>query len=162
MDMESGEKLLGKKTIFHQILDLNVVEGHIVPSINNILGDAMGYVSAAADTTGAALTTAAYWTLRNEEIHRKLVAELETAFPDPNMRLNYATLERLPYLTAVLKKGLRLSFRVPGRLPRVVPNGGAKSNEYFIPEGYVVSMSAWMMHRDLSIWPNPDKFDPER
>jgi len=37
--------------------------------------------------------------------------------------------------TAVIKEALRLSFGVPGRLPRVVPEPGATFNGYFLPAG---------------------------
>lgn len=35
----------------------------------------------------------------------------------------------------MIKEGLRMSFGVPGRLPREVPNPGATFNGYFIPAG---------------------------
>ena len=52
--------------------------------------------------------------------------------------------------TAVIKEGLRLSFGVVGRLPRVVPSGGATLQGYFIPEGYIVGMSSWLMVRHIA------------
>jgi cytochrome P450 len=62
----------------------------------------------------------------------------------------------------VIKEGLRLSFGVPGRLPRVVPIGGATFNGYDMPEGTVVSMSSWILHQDQDYFPNPTAFDPDR
>jgi hypothetical protein len=37
-----------------------------------------------------------------------LVSELETQFPDRHADLPFVELEKLPYLTAVIKEGLRL------------------------------------------------------
>lgn len=62
----------------------------------------------------------------------------------------------------VIKEGLRLSYGVPGRLPRVVPETGAAFNGYLLPCGTVVSISSWMLHRDEHYFPNPTVFDPER
>jgi cytochrome P450 len=62
----------------------------------------------------------------------------------------------------VIKEGLRLSFGVPGRLPRVVPKGGATFNGYTLSEGTVVSMSSWILHQDEDYFPNPTTFDPDR
>lgn len=33
---------------------------------------------------------------------------------------------------------------------------------YHIPAGYDVGMSTWVMHRNAELWPEPDRFDPER
>ena len=62
----------------------------------------------------------------------------------------------------MIKEGLRLSFGVIGRLPRVVPEPGATFHGHFLPAGTVVSMSCWMQHRNPEVFPNPTKFDPER
>jgi len=62
----------------------------------------------------------------------------------------------------VIKEGLRLSFGVPGRLPRTVPEEGATFHGYFIPAGYIVSMSSWTLHRNAEVFPDPMHFDPER
>lgn len=62
----------------------------------------------------------------------------------------------------MVKEGLRLSFGVVGRLPRVVPEPGASFGGRFLPSGTVVGMSSWMMHRDPTVFTDPMKFNPER
>jgi cytochrome P450 len=108
------------------------------------------------------MTMTSYHVISNQDIYRTLTAELDRAFPDPTARLDYATLEKLPYLTAVIKEGLRLSFGVPGRLPRMIETDGIMLNGYFIPRGTIVGMSSWMMHRNPKVFPDPDTFSPER
>ena len=49
-----------------------------------------------------------------------------------------------------------------GGLPRVVPEPSATFNGYFVPGGTIVGMSSSVMHRNLDIFPEPMKFDPER
>jgi len=56
----------------------------------------------------------------------------------------------------------RLNPGVPGRLPRVVPAGGATFNGLYLPPGAVVSMSAWDMHNNTRVFPSPQAFDPWR
>jgi len=70
------------------------------------------------------MTVAAYNVVTNPEIHRTLTAELKTAFPNADEKLDFLTLEKLPYLvrsiiqiscslytdikqTGVIKEGLR-------------------------------------------------------
>lgn len=68
----------------------------------------------------------------------------------------------MPYLTAELKESLRLGLALPGRLPGVVPEGGAHFNGYHIPAGMAVSISQWIQHRNETIFPDPMTFEPMR
>ena len=156
-------KEVGRQTIFTTLLSgENKPEGYRIPTTWQLKDEAYSVLLAAADTTGNAMTVAAFHVLNNPAIYSKLVAELETAFPHQTENLPFVQLERLPYLTAVIKEGLRLSFGVVGRLPRVVPPGGATFNNYVIPAGSIVSMSSWLMHRNPAVFPDPMTFDPER
>ncbi len=53
---------------------------------------------AAADTTGNAMTVAAYNVVNNVEIYATLSAELREAFPNPDKTLEFLKLEKLAYL----------------------------------------------------------------
>lgn len=139
--------------------------------IDNVLDEAYTVLSAAADTTGNAMTTMVRHVVSDQKIYRKLHEELKAAFPDENDELDFRSLEKLPYLvyislsskylsqhanisildnghqgrievgqtisdtTANADDSSRLSFGVPGRLPRVVPDSGATFNSYALPAG---------------------------
>ena len=87
-----------RQTIFHGILTPIPEEGYVVPSVDDIKDEAYGILAAAADTTGNGMTVAAYHVVNNPDIYQKLRAELKTAFPDFDSRLNFTELEKLPYL----------------------------------------------------------------
>lgn len=150
------------KTIFHQLLDPNASEGHVVPDVEALTEEMFTVLTAGGETTGHALAMTTYYVLSNPEIHQKLVSELKTAFPNKKAGLEYLTLEKLPYLACVIKEGLRLSYGVPGRLPRVIETPDATFNGYRVPKGTIVSMSTWMLHRDPKNFPEPEQFIPER
>lgn len=59
------------------------------------------------ETTSSMLVHLTYNVLADEEIHRKLKKELEAAIPDPQNIPSHRILEKLPYLTAVIKETLR-------------------------------------------------------
>ncbi|THC89759.1 hypothetical protein EYZ11_010780 [Aspergillus tanneri] len=153
---------VSRMTIFHQLLSPDAADGHVVPTVEELTDEAYIILAAAADTTGNALTIAAYNVVRNPIIYGQLTTELKEAFPEPGAAMNFLVLEKLPYLTAVIKEALRLSFGVVGRLPRVVPEAGAEFGGYKVPAGTVVSMSPWTMHHNEQLYPNPEKFDPSR
>ncbi|KAJ4249831.1 hypothetical protein NW762_012174 [Fusarium torreyae] len=146
-------------TLFHTILSPDNPNGPA--SINHMADEAWAITAAASETTGNALTVIAYKVLKDPAVYAKLHAELEGAFPNPD-DMTYTELEKLPYLNAVIKEGFRLSYGILHHLPRVVPQGGATFNGYFLPEGTVIGMSSWTMHRLPDVFPDPDKYDPER
>ncbi|PWY94921.1 cytochrome P450 [Aspergillus sclerotioniger CBS 115572] len=159
--VDRGEKG-SRSTIFHQLLHPEAAEGHVVPTVEELKDEAYIMVAAAADTTGNALTIAIYNVVRSPEIYRQLTEELQQTFPDSEGPIDFVVLEKLPYLTAVIKEALRLSCGVPGRLPRVVPESGAEFNGYYVPAGTVVSMSSWTMHHNEDLFPQSEIFDPNR
>jgi cytochrome P450 len=97
---------------------------------------------------------------------RKLKAELLTAIPGLSKSLPLSALEQLPYLTACIQEGLRLSCGVSSRLQRICPdedllfNDGKK--QWTIPRGTPVGMTSTLVHYDPSIFPSPKSFRPER
>ncbi|KAF2454062.1 cytochrome P450 [Lineolata rhizophorae] len=161
--MEAGKlDTEARPTIFTELLKPENYPGRPVPSTMELKDECYSILVAAADTTGNAMTTAAYHIMANRDIYDKLRAELFSAFPDPHATLDFLTLERLPYLTGVIKEALRLSFGVIGRLPRVTPEPGVHFNGYYIPPGTTIGMSSWLMHRNPEVFPDPMKFSPER
>jgi cytochrome P450 len=72
-----------------------------VPTVDDLKDEAYSVLAASADTTGNAMTVAAYRVVSNPEIYEKVRRELEAEFPDPNERLDFVRLETLPYLVCL-------------------------------------------------------------
>ncbi|KAF1945070.1 cytochrome P450 4A10 [Clathrospora elynae] len=70
--------------------------------------------------------------------------------------------QALPYLNAVVKEGLRISMATPTRLPHVVPTGGWTFKDTYFPAGSIVGCSAYELHFNPIIFPEPQSFKPER
>ena len=64
-------------------------------------------LAAGFETTGATLSRMTYLVLANDDVRQKLMAELRKAIPDPANIPDWHTLEKLPYLFAVVKESLR-------------------------------------------------------
>lgn len=69
--------------------------------------EANSLLVAGFETTGAVLTHMTYCVLADPQRREKLVKELHEAIPDPAAIPTWQTLEKLPYLTAVIKETLR-------------------------------------------------------
>jgi cytochrome P450 len=92
---------VGRQTIFTTLLsEKDKPDGFRVPSTWELKDEAYSVLVAAADTTGNAMTVAAFNVLHNPEIYRKLATELRTRFPDPDSELSFVELEKLPYLVS--------------------------------------------------------------
>lgn len=107
-------------------------------------------IFAGSGTTANTMTFLSWAVVSRPQLRVSLeeeVAKLSDNFTD-------ADLEKLPLLNAVINETLRLYCAVPGSLPRVVPEGGATLDGYFVPPGTTVSTQAYTMHRDENLWPN--------
>lgn len=141
-----------------------------------ITGEYVAILLAGTETTSWVLTVLTFYLLTDRVVLDRLTSELKRAVESPTQLPRWSTLEQLPYLSAVVHEGLRLSYGVTQRLPRVptqedlLYNGSwtpEKSNpapthiSYTIPRGYAVSMSNGMMHHNESVFPDSHRFMPE-
>ena len=114
----------------------------------------IGLLFAGHETTQIALAWAIYWLHRFPETLAKLRRELADAPPDPAARL------KLPYLDAVVNETLRLHPIVPDILRTLSVDktlGGVP-----LKAGQHVALAAAMTHNEPHIYPDPQRFDPER
>ncbi|OLN89766.1 Trichodiene oxygenase 5, partial [Colletotrichum chlorophyti] len=156
-----SEPEAGRDTIYHTLLSPAYARAHKVLAPSDIVREGSDMLNA-SENTAKALAVSAFGVMSNKSIYSKLHTELKMAFPCTEADLDFQTLESLPYLTAVIKEGLRLSYGALQPLPRTVPKGGETFNGVYLPEGTVVGLSNWMMHRNPAAFPKPDVFDPER
>ncbi|KAL6533756.1 hypothetical protein OROHE_013601 [Orobanche hederae] len=70
-------------------------------------------------------------------------------------------LEKMHYLKAVLKEGLRLHTPAPSLLPRASTHD-TQVMGYDIAAGTQIIINAWTISRDPALWENPEEFKPER
>jgi cytochrome P450 len=74
-----------------------------------------------------------------------------------------ADAQTLPYLSAVIKEGLRISMANPTRFPRIVsPSGLNIPGLPSIPPGASVGLSGYTLHFNANVFPDPHSFVPER
>ncbi|KAJ5938143.1 hypothetical protein N7454_004485 [Penicillium verhagenii] len=120
--------------------------------------EASNLIVAGSDTTAVTLTYLIWAILSRPKLHADLQAELADLRPN----WEESDLETLPLLNATITETLRLYGAAPGSLPRSVPEGGVSFSGHYIPAGTTVSTQCWTVHRDPALFPDPEKFDPER
>ncbi|KAL5325161.1 hypothetical protein ACEPPN_006284 [Leptodophora sp. 'Broadleaf-Isolate-01'] len=148
------------RTVFHTLIDSNLPAEEI--SKDRMAQEAQVIIGAGADTTAHALSTITFHLLNSPEKLKKLTKELAEAFVDLDTSLKLTAVEKLPYLSAVIQEGLRLSYGLSTRLARIAPNEALQYKEYSIPAGTPVGMTSVMMHHNETIFPDSYTFTPER
>ena len=148
-------------TVFHSLRDDPDLPSS-EKSLSRLVMEAQSLIGAGTLTSTHMLSITTYHILANPPILSKLLEELEKAIPNIATPCPLQTLEQLPYLSAVISEGLRVSYGTVHRLQRVHPDNTLIFRDWIIPPGTPVSMSSLSMHDDQSIFPEPRKFDPER
>ncbi|KAK1992954.1 cytochrome P450 [Colletotrichum falcatum] len=132
----------------------------------DIASEVADHFLAGIDTTSDTLMFV-IWALsrpENRKYQERLMAELDlipstSQNQDGNPTADVT--DKLPFLDAVIKEGLRLYAPLPASEPRSLPVD-ATIDGYHIPAGTVVSMSPYTLHRNAAVFPEPLKFKPER
>ena len=127
-------------------------------SDEEVIADAQAYIIAGSDTTAVTLTYLVWSICRDDGIKQNLLEEL-SSLPDD---FDAAHLRDLPYLNGVIDETLHVYGAAPASLPRMVPTGGANLSGFWIPGGTTVTAQAYTMHRNPSVFPRPETFDPSR
>lgn len=115
---------------------------------------------AGIDSTGTAIEWALVEMLRNPQIMKQAQAELDFVVGSKHL-VQESDLENLPYLQAVLKETYRMHTAAPLSF-------GRQSTQPFTVQGYTfptktrVFFNQWAVHRDPSMYDNPEEFDPSR
>ncbi|KAL1723449.1 cytochrome P450 [Schizophyllum commune] len=152
------------ETIFHHILPGSGADKRSAafPTRDSLLDEALSLQIAGSHTVAAACYVGCFHILNNEKIHQRLVAELKDAIPNVTDVVRFEVVEKLSYLTAVIKESLRLSHGIVSPMLRTVNADGVVLDGIAVPRGTTVAMGNTFVHLDPQIFPNPETFDPER
>lgn len=123
-------------TIFHEILSSDLPPNE--KSVSRLWQEGQAIIGAGTETTAWTLSVIAYHVLANPGILSRLLVEMEG-------KSGLKELEQLPYLTAVIQEGLRLSFGVVSHLQRISPDQVLKFNEWEIPPGVCYLLSILLL-----------------
>jgi len=117
-------------------------------------------ITAGFDSTAVTLTWAIVLLLNNPETLKKAQEELDRHVGRERL-VDESDIEHLDYLQAIIKETLRLYPPAPISLNHESREDCIVGG-YTVPKGTVFIAHLWKIHRDPSVWSNPDEFRPER
>ncbi|KAI9806083.1 MAG: hypothetical protein M1833_004490 [Piccolia ochrophora] len=150
----------------------------------NIASEMLDHIAAGHDTSGITLTYLTWELSHHPALQSRLRRELQILAPSlkdaiagqnaiprddskteapSSLITSPKTLDAIPFLHAVLMETLRLHPAIPGAQPRVTPNARTTLAGYNdIPPGVTVSASAYSLHRNPDVFPEPERWRPDR
>ena len=112
------------------------------------------------ETTANALTWTYYLLSEHPTIESKLQEELHSIFGSNRTTITVDDVPRLEYTEKILTESMRL-YPPAWALGRQVIDD-YKVGGYSIPEGSIILMSQYVMHRNPRYFPEPNRFYPDR
>lgn len=175
-----GHGIVTDAVVYKQLSDglQNLSGDDEQPSNQVIASEMMSHLLASLKKSGITLTYLIWQMSRSWDLQAQLRQELLTLSPPltyPSQLLasskgnssrlpSARKINALPLLNAIVQETLRLHAAVPGLQPRVTPSaisttlGGHEK----IPGDVKVSSSAYVLHRNPDVFPDPERWIPER
>ncbi|XP_057726677.1 desmethyl-deoxy-podophyllotoxin synthase-like [Arachis stenosperma] len=147
---------------------LNIVEDHgayeYPMTTNNVKAIIFDLFGAGIETSSAVIEWTISELMKNPEAMARAQEEVRKAFGIKGYSSTSSSLEKLPYLKAVIKETMRLHPPFPLLLPRECRET-CEINGYTIAAGSQVIVNAWAIGRDPNHWggeEDAERFRPER
>jgi len=145
------------------LLGLMLSEGHPMTGERldpvNIRNQAITFVVAGHETTSGALSFALYYLTRHPELLAKARAEVDAVWGDREPA--FGDVAKLRYVRRCLDEAMRLWPTAPG-YSREAHEDVVLGGKYRMREGDWVIVPLPLVHRDPAVWPDPERFDPDR
>lgn len=102
-----------------------------------IISMATSNIFAGSDTTAISIGAVIYYLCQNPACQAKILDEIATVLGTgaPRDMITYESTTKMKYLQACIYEALRLHPAVGMSLPRVVPEGGIRVGDVYVPSG---------------------------
>lgn len=112
------------------------------------------------DTTTAGISWTIFLLGLHPEIQDKVHTELDSIFHGSDRNVTLSDMSEMKYLERVIKETMRLYPPVP-IIGRKVSED-VQLNGYCVPEGCMIKIDLFNLHRDPRYFVDPEAFDPDR
>ncbi|XP_044469271.1 cytochrome P450 81Q32-like [Mangifera indica] len=125
-----------------------------------IKGLVLAMLLAGTDTSSVTLEWAMSNLVNHPEILKKARTELDTQIGQARL-MDEPDLSKVPYVQSIVSETLRLYPAAPLLLPHM-PSDDCTVGGYDVPRETILLVNAWAIHRDHTLWNDPNDFKPER
>ncbi|KAG2008676.1 O-methylsterigmatocystin oxidoreductase [Coprinopsis cinerea AmutBmut pab1-1] len=121
---------------------------------------AAGAYAAGSDTIASSANVLAVALALHPDVQEKAQAEIDAVVGSDRLP-EFSDLDHLPYIQAIVKEVSRWRPVGPLSLPHLSRHDDVFAG-YFIPAQTVILPNSWAVLHDPTVFPNPEKFSPER
>uniref|UniRef100_A0A0E0KJA1 Cytochrome P450 n=1 Tax=Oryza punctata TaxID=4537 RepID=A0A0E0KJA1_ORYPU len=154
-DGDEGEK----KSMIAVLLTLQKTEPEVYTD-NMITALCANMFGAGTETTSTTIEWAMSLLLKHPETLEKAQAEIDASVGNSRL-ITVDDMSHITYLQCIIRETLRLYPATPMLLPHE-SSADCKVGGYNVPRGTMLFVNVYAIHRDPTVWEEPEKFMPER
>ncbi|XP_055616094.1 cytochrome P450 4c3-like isoform X2 [Toxorhynchites rutilus septentrionalis] len=160
LPLEDDESVGQKKQLaFLDLLIEGSLDGNGLSDLD-IREEVDTFVIGGHDTTAAAMAWILLLLGTNQAIQDRVISEIDQIMGgDRERQPTMQELSEMKYLECCIKETLRLYPSIPLIARRL--NEDVRIHDYTIPAGTTVMIVVYQLHRDSTVFSNPDKFNPD-
>ncbi|MCP2259170.1 cytochrome P450, family 20, subfamily A [Streptoalloteichus tenebrarius] len=159
---EAVTEVIARREAGHGRADSADLVGALVAAgwpVGRIRDTVLGTMLGGHHTSGVATSWALHLVSLHPDVERRLHAELDAVL-DGRTRPEHGDLRRLRYLEMTLNESMRLY--PPGPYAARESTTDIVVGDHLVPAGTTILHPIWAVHTNPRVWPEPDRFDPER
>ncbi|KAL7737593.1 hypothetical protein ACLKA6_007707 [Drosophila palustris] len=154
----AGNNNVERKCLLDYMIEIS--ESNADFTEEDIVNEACTFMLAGQDSVGAAVAFTIFLLAQNAECQEQCHEELERIFEHSNRAPTMSDLREMRYLEMCIKEALRLYPSVPLIARKLGEE--VRLGEYTLPAGSNIFICPYATHRLAHIYPEPEKFMPER
>ncbi|KAK2565310.1 Lithocholate 6-beta-hydroxylase [Acropora cervicornis] len=154
----NGHSKNHRKDMLQLMLDAKEGTGSEKIDNEDIQAQTLVFLLAGYETSSTTLGFASYHLALDTQVQDKLRDEIDRLWPEDEETPSYDVLHKMDYLDMVINEALRM---YPPGLQRDC-NEGCTVKGVNIPKGMPIMIPVYAIHHDPKVWPEPEKFNPER
>ncbi|XP_034478607.1 probable cytochrome P450 4aa1 [Drosophila innubila] len=139
---------------------IEISESNVDFTEEDIVNEACTFMLAGQDSVGAAVAFTIFLLAQNADCQEQCHEELERIFEHSNRAPTISDLREMRYLEMCIKEALRLYPSVPLIARKLGEE--VRLGEHTLPAGSNIFICPYATHRLAHIYPEPEKFKPER
>jgi len=156
----NGHSKTRQKDMLQLMLDAKEeTEGEKIDN-EDIQAQSLVFLLAGYETSSTTLGFVCYHLALDTHVQEKLRDEIDRMWPGDEESPSYDVLHKMDYLDMVINEALRMY--PPGFALQRDCTEACTIKGVHIPKGLPILFPVYAIHHDPEIWPEPEKFDPER